>query len=241
MVVLWLFCIKPSHYFLLLGLGMFSAHLRNLTKKNFIFLVFNYFNRTFPKMSNMGTFNFIFGNVLESFSKWFDMGNVQVFQRTIRNNFLLWVTPAFALAPPSVQLRRLAFKLLPNLLLANAIHSSTPDLSRHHYTHLVPIPTLSMYIYSLCNLSLSVIVNAAFFPWEESRLHFPWVLYYFCTLGFVPCSYSALINSLVLNLPLPPTPTPLYACDKWLQLWVFLGKSLRALNTRTVQYLYILF
>jgi hypothetical protein len=50
------------------------------------------------------------------------------------------VTAAFALALPSVQLRSsasLSFQLLPNLLLANALHSSIPDLSHYNYTHLV--------------------------------------------------------------------------------------------------------
>ena len=55
-------------------------------------------------------------------------------------------------------------------LLAAA--DSTPDLSSHHYTHLVPIPTLTLYIYSLCHLSFSVIVNVACFPEYFIMLHF---------------------------------------------------------------------
>jgi hypothetical protein len=68
-VVLWLFCIQPSHNLLgeLLGFGTFSAHLRNF-KKAFIFLVFHYSNRTFSKSSKMVTFNKHFGYVLGMFS-----------------------------------------------------------------------------------------------------------------------------------------------------------------------------
>jgi hypothetical protein len=59
------------------GFGTFSAHLGNLTK-NFLYLVFHYFNRMFPKSSNVVTIHFNFGNVLETFFNWFDIGSVLI-------------------------------------------------------------------------------------------------------------------------------------------------------------------
>jgi hypothetical protein len=96
---------------------------------------------------------------------------------------------SFALAPPPVQLRRSAspaFELLPNLLLANALHSSTPDLSRHHYTHLVPIPTLSITVYIYTYITPSAVCLCRSLP---MLLVFLRGIFIFCTLGFSPCAF----------------------------------------------------
>jgi hypothetical protein len=76
------------------------------------------------------------------------------------------VTQAFTLAPPPVQLRRSASPAFKSAAEPTAGKHPTlinPDLSRHHYTHLVPMLTQSLYIYSLCHLTLSFFVNVTCF------------------------------------------------------------------------------